>query len=149
MASCTQAGSWDATFMAMAMVARSRSKDPRKQVGAILASPDCRHIAMGYNGPPPEFDDKVWAMMDRDAKNRYCLHAETNALANAATDVRGWTLYVTTPPCLPCALAIRRAGVTRLVTPPLDPLSVWHPDQKEAEGFLATSGVLQERLACD
>jgi len=147
MATCAKEGPWDLTFLAMAEIAMARSKDPRSQVGAILASPDCRRIAMGYNGPPPGFNDDVWGMMDRDTKNRYALHAEDNAIANAATDVRGWTLYVTKAPCLDCALAIRRAGITRLVTPPIDPNSLWADNQMEAEGYLAQAGVMQERVA--
>ena len=145
MAACTQPGKWDERFMAMAELASLWSKDPRKQVGAILVSPDCRHVSIGYNGPPAGFDDEVLAVMDRDAKNRYMLHAETNAIANAATDVRGWTMYVTSAPCLPCAMAIHRAGVTRLVTPPLDPESNWHAEHVEAEQFLSM-GVVQERI---
>ena len=129
----------------------SWSKDPRKRVGAVLVSPDCRHVSFGYNGPPAGFDDALLGIMDRDAKNRYSLHAETNAIAQAATDVRTWTLYVTEPPCLPCALAIHRAGIARVVTPPLDRDSTWFDEQEEAEGFLAAMGVSQHRTEkpCD
>lgn len=149
MASCTRAGKWDAPFLAMAKIMMDQSKDPRKQVGCVLVSPDCRHVSWGYNGPPADFDDEVWAMMDRDAKNRYALHAEDNAIANAQQDVRGWTMYVTSPPCLRCALSIHRAGVARLVTPPLDEGSNWHQEHKEAEAFLSAMGIMQERLSCD
>lgn len=149
MASCTQPSHWDARFMAMAEMASEWSKDPRKQVGAVIVSPDCRHVSIGYNGLPSGFEDRVGDfVMDRDTKNRFTLHAEQNAIANAAQDVRTWTLYVTAAPCLSCALAIHRAGITRLVTPPLDEASLWHDEQKEAEGFLAAMGVLQERIEC-
>lgn len=145
MATCTSSSHWDDRFLAMAQLVASWSKDPRKQVGAVLVSPDCRHVSFGYNGPPAGFDDELLGIMDRDAKNRYTLHAEANAIAQAATDVRGWTLYVTEPPCLACALAIHRAGIARMVTPPLDPDSTWFDGQSEAEGFLASMGVSQER----
>lgn len=150
MAHCTAPSHWDERFMAMAQWAMSWSKDPRKQVGSVIVSPDCRQMSIGYNGLPAHFEERVGAglMLDRETKNRYSLHAEENAIANAAADVRGWTLYVTTAPCLRCALAIHRAGIARLVTPPLDPDSQWHADQAEAEGFLAQMGVKQERLEC-
>jgi dCMP deaminase len=147
MAQCIQPGKWDLRFMAMAELAASFSKDPRKQVGCILVSPDCRHITLGYNGLPSGFDDQTLAIMGRDQKNKYSLHAETNAIANAATCVDGWTMYVTEAPCLSCALAIHRAGVDRVVTAPIDPNSLWVNEQKEAEGFLATMYVQQERLS--
>lgn len=146
MAHCTGPGHWDERFMAMAQLAASWSKDARKQVGAVIVSPDCRHISVGYNGLPAGFEEGVGEfVMDRDTKNRYSLHAEENAIANAAQDVRAWTLYVTAAPCLRCALAIHRAGIHRLVTPPIDEGSQWAADQKEAEGFLASMGILQER----
>lgn len=146
MAHCTQPSHWDERFMAMAELAAGWSKDRRKQVGAVIVSPDCRHVSIGYNGLPAGFEESVGdVVMDRETKNRYSLHAEENAIANAAQDVRAWTLYVTAPPCLRCALAIHRAGITRLVTPPLDETSQWHAEQKEAEGFLASMGVVQTR----
>lgn len=144
-ARCDVASKWDARFFAMAELAATWSKDLKKQVGAVLVSPDCRKVSYGYNGFPAGMDDEIFGMMDRDQKNRYALHAEANAIANAGTDLNGWTMYVTSAPCLPCALAIHRAGIQRLVTPPLSELSNWYADQKEAEGFLAEMGVTQER----
>lgn len=139
MASCAQPSHWDDRFMAMAMEVASWSKDPRKQVGAVLVSPDCRRVVFGYNGLPAGFPDDV--VLDRETKNRYSLHAEENAIANAATDVRGWTMYTTCPTCLRCALATHRAGVSRLVSPPLDSSSSWGVEQKEASEFLQSMGV--------
>lgn len=144
-ARCDVPSKWDNRFFAMAELVATWSKDPNKQVGAVLVSPDCRHVAFGYNGFPAGADDELFGMMDRDTKNRYTLHAEANAIANAATDVRGWTLYVTEAPCLPCALVISRAGIARLVTAPLKENSNWYGEQKDAEGFLADMEVMQER----
>lgn len=139
---------WDARFWAMAKLVETWSKDPRKQVGALVVSPDRRHFSAGYNGPPKGFDDEVLSIMDRDTKNRYTLHAETNAIAQAATDVMGWTLYVTSPPCLACAMAIHRAGIIQVVSPPLDETSNWYAEHLEAEGFMATVGITQRRMEC-
>jgi len=147
MAGCHIPSHWDARFMAMARLVASWSKDPRKQVGAVLVSPDCRRISAGYNGLPMGFPDDL--VLDRDMKNRYSLHAEENAIAQAATDVRGWTLYLTCAPCLRCALAIHRAGISRLVCPPLDETSLWFTEQREAREFLAMQGVMMEESACD
>lgn len=149
MAHCTTPGHWDGRFFAMAKLVASWSKDPRKQVGAVLVSEDCRHISIGYNGFPAGFEERLQSegnfIMDKETKNRYSLHAEENAIAQAAQDVRNWTLYVTEPPCMRCALSIHRAGIRRVVTPPLSLESSWFDEQSEAEGFLAMMGVVQER----
>lgn len=139
MAQCHSASHWDGRFMAMAELAAGWSKDPRKQVGAVLVSPDCRRISIGYNGLPANFPDDV--TMDRDTKNRYSIHAEVNAIAQAAADVRGWTLYVTAAPCLQCALSIHRAGIGRVVALAIDPDSLWAEEQREAGNFLSSMGV--------
>lgn len=139
---------WDSLAMHLASKWAGMSRDRNKQVGAALCSPDRRRWAFGYNGLPRDFEETLpgGSIMDRDSKNRYSLHAEDNALAQAGTDVRGWTMYVTEAPCLRCALAIHRAGVARLVTPPIDAGSSWAQEQSEAEGFLAQMGVRQERI---
>lgn len=136
---------WTSRFVAMAQLVATWSKDGRKKVGAIVVSPDKRHFSLGYNGYPAGFPDDV--VLDRDMKNRYTLHAEENAIAQAAQDVRGWTIYVTEAPCLRCALAIHRAGITAVYTPELDQASLWYADQKEAEEFLGNMGVQQGRFA--
>ena len=137
-------GPWHERGMRLAAEAASWSKDKRKQVGAVLVSPDHRRFAFGCNGLPSGFPDDI--PMDRDTKNRYSLHAETNAIANAATDIRGWTMYVTEAPCLECALAIHRAGIAFVVSPEPSQLSLWYDSQKEAEGFLASMEVTQLRF---
>lgn len=54
-------------------------------------------------------------------------HAETVALAQAGTAARGATAYVSLEPCAhhgatpPCAAALARAGIARVVTPLTDP----------------------------
>jgi dCMP deaminase len=136
---------WDGRFFAMAQLVATWSKDARKQVGAVVVSPCRRHFSLGYNGLPAGFPDDV--VLDRDMKNRYTLHAETNAIAQASQDLRDWTLYVTEAPCLGCALAIHRAGISRVVTGELSIESLWYAEQKEAEEFLSNMGVEQARCA--
>lgn len=135
--------SWDERGMRLAAEAASWSKDQRKQVGAVLVDPHHRRFAFGCNGLPSGFPDDV--VMDRQTKNAYSLHAETNAIANAQTDLHGWTMYVTEAPCLQCALAIHRAGVVRVVSAPLSQESLWYADQVQGEEFLANMGVEQAR----
>lgn len=136
------ANEWD--FLGMDLAARwaEMSKDPNKQVGAAMCSPDRRRWAFGYNGLPRDFEERLGGViMDRDQKNRHSLHAEDNAVAQAGCDTTGWTMYVTAAPCLRCAIAAHRAGVARLVCPPVDPESSWAEEQRDGLGFLQTMGV--------
>ena len=138
---------WDTRFMGVALEVATWSSDPRKRVGAVVVSPDGRQFSPGYNGLPRDFEEKTaGVILDKDTKNRYSLHAEDNAIAQAPGDVTGWTMYVTTAPCLRCALAIHRAGISRIVSAPIDADSSWYLDQREAEGFLSQMGVVQARL---
>ncbi len=138
---------WDARFMGVAEKVATWSSDLRKQVGAVVVSPDGRQIAWGYNGLPRDFEEKTaGVILDKETKNRYSLHAEDNAIAQAPCDITGWTMYVTTAPCLRCALAIHRAGIMRVVTAPIEADSSWAADQLEAEGFLSQMGVVQARF---
>lgn len=134
---------WDARFMALAACeVRTWSKDPDKQVGCVIVSPDRRRLAMGYNGFPTSVADTVERLGDKELKNRLSVHAELNALLNARTDLTGWTLYVTSPPCMGCAKAIVQSGVTRVVCPPIDQRSGWLLDQMRARDLLREAGVL-------
>ena len=105
---------WDAYYLNLAEAAKLRSKDPITQVGAVIVNADNRIVSLGYNGMPQGADEyDLW-----DNKDEYVLHAEVNALANAArngTSVLGGTLYVTLTPCIGCARSIIAAGIEHVV----------------------------------
>lgn len=111
--------SWDDYFFGLAAQVATRSKDPRTNVGAVLVDADSRVIALGYNG----FGDKVVETAERwasDQKDRYVIHAEVNALLNAARvggKTKNASLYVTLAPCPNCALNVIAAGVVAVITP--------------------------------
>ena len=112
---------WDLRFIQVAEQVAEWSKDPGTKVGAVLVS-DRRIIATGYNGFPQNISDSFERYADREVKLAYTVHAEVNAILNAAkngspTDCS--TLYVTFPPCVACSTAVIQAGVTRVVLPAL------------------------------
>lgn len=120
---------WDHMFMAMAVAAAGKSKDPRTKVGAILVSPDKRTVSLGFNGfPAPIPDDIAVLAREKDlvqdpkvGKDDVVIHAEMNALLNCHERPQGWTIYVTHAPCVDCAKHIIASGVTRVVHAPAEP----------------------------
>jgi dCMP deaminase len=112
---------WDERFIRIAREVAGWSKDPGTKVGAVLVS-DRRIIATGYNGFPHNISDSFERYADREIKLAYTVHAEVNAILNAAKSgatTDSSTLYVTFPPCVNCSSAVIQAGITRVVCPTL------------------------------
>ncbi|MBS1717854.1 MAG: dCMP deaminase family protein [Armatimonadetes bacterium] len=117
--------SWDAYFMDIAQLVKSRATCPRRQVGALIVK-DKHVLATGYNGAPsglphcpangPEHDWPIGCM--RAGHCIRSLHAEQNAILQAAkfgVSCAGATMYVTCQPCNTCAKMIINAGITRVI----------------------------------
>ena len=115
--------SWDDYFMALAFLSAQRSKDPNKQVGACIVSPDRIILGIGYNGFPRGCADSKlpWAKKAASGgalatKYPYVCHAEMNAVLNKnAASVAGATLYVTMFPCNECSKLLIQAGIGEVV----------------------------------
>ena len=83
-----------------------------------------RILSTGYNGFPQNISDQHLFTGDREYKLAVTIHAEANAILNAAKNgasTDGSTAYVTFPPCSNCASALIQAGVAEVICP--------HPDQ--------------------
>lgn len=112
---------WDHRFLRIAHEVATWSKDPGTCVGAVLVK-DKRIIATGYNGFPQFIEDGPERYADRDIKLAYTVHAEVNAILNAARNgskTNGSTLYVTFSPCVSCATGLIQAGISRVICPDL------------------------------
>lgn len=138
---------WDSNWMRLALGEPLDwgSRLPGKSGGAscVLVSPDQRQITIGYSGLPR--DAAEWLVtecrMYDDVRDRYCRHAERNALSNAAHDVAGWTAYVSAQPCLQCAIELHARRIARVVCCPLKDGSRWFQECNEAALFLQSHGV--------
>lgn len=126
--------SWDAYFTIIADAVALRADCSRRQVGAVIVSPDHRIVSTGYNGASAGEPgcltgacprgllsySEVQEFTNYDSGPGKCIsvHAEANALlyANRA-DTRGATIYITDPPCPTCAKLLAAAGITRTVYP--------------------------------
>jgi dCMP deaminase len=132
---------WDRRFLRLAEEVRLWSKDPGTKVGCVLVN-DRRILSTGYNGFPQTISDDLDRYIDREYKLSVTVHAEANAILNAAkngTKVEGSTLYVTFPPCSQCASAIVQAGVAQVVCP--DPAQA---PERWRSNFLAASDLFYE-----
>lgn len=109
--------SWDAYFMATALLMASRSSCERLHVGCVVVSGGAqkhRIIAAGYNGflPGSPHQSRV-----RDGHEQATVHAEQNAIADAArrgVSLEGATVYITHFPCINCAKILAAAGIARI-----------------------------------
>ena len=109
--------SWDAYFMATALLIASRSSCERLHVGCVIVSGgEQRHriIAAGYNGFLP---GAPHISQIRDGHEQATVHAEQNAVSDAArrgVSLNGATAYVTHFPCINCAKMLAAGGVAAI-----------------------------------
>lgn len=135
----------DQYFMDMTHLVKVRGTCPRRRVGAVIVK-DKRVLTTGYNGAPRNFPHPIDVGCLRDELNIPhgmladicpCLHAEQNAIIQAATtgvSIDGGDLYCTTQPCTQCSRMVANCGIRRVV------FEEEYPDPL-ATGILTTSGV--------
>ena len=136
---------WDDRFLRIAEEVATWSKDPGTRVGAVLVL-DRRIIATGYNGFPQGISDTFERYDDRETKLRLTVHAEVNAILNAAKSgakTKGSTLYVTFPPCVHCSSSVIQSGVERVVCPAVESAPVrWRESFTQGYNLLVESGIM-------
>ena len=136
---------WDQRFLNIAEEIASWSKDVGTRVGSVLVM-DRRIVATGYNGFPAGILDSPERYENRELKLAYTVHAEVNALLNAAKNgaqTKGSTLYVTFSPCIHCSTAIIQAGVSKVVCPTIESAPErWHASFKLGQDILKEADIL-------
>jgi len=128
---------WDRRYLELAALVSTWSKDPRKQVGAVVTE-DGFVRGVGFNGFPKGVTHTTERLHDKTKKNKIMIHAEPNALV--ASEMQGNSIYVW--PCLPCSQCmglIIQAGIKKVVTGPLDADSAW--DQELAIELALEAGI--------
>ncbi len=117
---------WDKRYLSLAAEVSTWSRDPRKQVGAVIVENNYVR-GVGFNGFPRGIKDTEDRLNDKGYKNKLMVHAEVNALVASAS--KGDTIYIW--PCLPCTQClglIIQSEIKKLVTGPLDDNSNWDQD---------------------
>ena len=105
---------WDKRYLELAKLISSWSKDPRKQVGAVITYKNYVR-GVGFNGFPKGIEDSPERLNTQGLKLPLMIHAEVNALI--AAQGKGDTIYVY--PCLPCSQClgqIIQSNIERIVT---------------------------------
>lgn len=151
---------WDRHFLRLALEHAQMSKDPATQVGAVIVGPDREVRSSGFNGFPRGIADLPSRLDDRELKLQLIVHAEMNAVLNAArigTAVKGCTLYLLAtdraggvwggPPCTRCTVEVIQAGIAEIVSLPFKPgPSQWRASIENAGRLLAEAGVTYREI---
>lgn len=141
---------WDKLWLEDAVHIARKSKDPSTKVGVVIVSPDGVKLSEGYNGFPRGISDTPERLNDRDTKLKLVVHAELNAILNAARvgiPLRGATMYVAStdksgivwggPPCTRCTVECIQAGIFAFISYPLKTApSRWHADCEYAGNLI-------------
>lgn len=108
--------SWDDYFMNISDVVKTRSADPKTQVGAVLVSlKDHRIISTGYNSLRSGMDDESIDWTDRELINDTVIHAEMNAIIYAQSKFEDSILYTTMSPCKACLKIISSTRIKKVI----------------------------------
>lgn len=99
--------------MALAEVASLRSEDPFRKVGAVAIDFANRVIGTAYNGLAPGFNAPPGFWADRDARQKFMLHAEVN-LCSLFTRGTVKLVAVTTKPCTSCMQMLCAYGIREI-----------------------------------
>ena len=110
---------WTEYFLNLAEQIKLKSKDQSTKIGAVIVGIDNEVLSTGYNSFPRGLNDNVPERQERPQKYFWMVHAEINAIINAArigTPVKNSTIYLTCGlPCADCAKAIINAGIKKIV----------------------------------
>lgn len=136
--------SWRDHFLGLAQFKASKSKDPSTKCGAVIVGPDMAERALGFNGFPRGCDDSPELYADRETKLLRVVHAEANAIAQAAragSSTEGCTMVVNFHPCSQCAAQMINAGIIRVVCPPPDLNSKWIRSFQESARLFSEANI--------
>lgn len=129
----SQRKDWDTYFMDIAFMASTRSRCPRRHVGAVLVQGK-KLLGTAYNGAPMGVPDcsedgcmiiEAFETVSREngeqetVKKQRCIrtiHAEQNLLLfTDRIDREGSVVYVTDEPCWTCANMLANSGIVEIV----------------------------------
>lgn len=111
--------------MQVALLAAKNSRYEGTQVGCVISNQGMI-ISTGWNGNAPLFDDEFINSLPREEKLEFVLHAEENAILNAANlgiSLQGCDAYITHYPCASCLSKLAKVGIINVYY--LEILEAW------------------------
>ncbi len=140
---------WHQRFLSLARHISGWSRDPNRQVGAVIVRPDKTVATMGFNGFPRGVADADDRYNNRDLKNEMVVHAEMNAILHTREPLHGYALYVWPfHPCARCAAAIIQSGIKQIYTVPWDTTN-WGETIRIARSMFDEAGITVTILELD
>ena len=140
---------WDIRFLEMAKLVASWSKDPSTQVGSVAVR-NRTVIAQGYNGFPRGVDDHELYYLNKAIKYKRIVHAEMNAIYNAAENgvsLKNSTIYVIgLPICHDCAKGLIQVGIKRVVTPNINTPDHWKASIALTEEMFREADIIWDQI---
>lgn len=134
---------WDLRFMRLADLEVAQwSKDRSRKIGAVIIK-DREIVTTGFNGMPRGVNDNIDARHERPEKYHWFIHAEANAIINAARQGKitlNSDIYVNLFPCDTCAGFIVQAGIKRVFCDSKPDFN----DPKFGEGFKRALTIFEE-----
>jgi dCMP deaminase len=136
------------SLVGIAEAVAALSKDPSTKVGALIIGPANEIRATGWNGFPRDVSDDPARWHDKPTKYKFVVHAEVNAICNAArsgVSTEGCSLLVTAlHPCNECAKAIVQAGIRKVYAPLPEDEGRWATSFEVAGRIFGEAGVIVE-----
>ena len=136
---------WDKRYLALAKEVASWSKDPSTQVGAVTVGNKKEVLSQGFNGFPRGIIDSEDRYNNREAKYKYVVHAEMNAIYNATysgVSLDGAVLYVYgLPICSECAKGIIQVGIKKVIIEKSKELDNWNESVALSQEMFDEAGV--------
>lgn len=145
----------DKYFLDICLLSANMSKDPSTKVGAVIVGPDKEIRSVGFNGFPRGINDTEERLNNRDTKLSLIVHAELNAILNAArigVSTKGCTMYMLCisaggniwggAPCNRCTVELIQAGISEIVTLPAARTNEnWIESVRQAQQLIAEAGI--------
>lgn len=154
---------WDSYFLRMALLSAGMSKDPSTKVGAVIVGDNRNIVSVGFNGFPIGVEDTDERLNDRDTKLGLVVHAEMNAVLQAAQvghRLDGCELYVIATdksgdkwggaPCVRCLVEMIHAGISSIVSLPMKTSpSRWHESLKISRALIDEVGIRYREVSVE
>jgi dCMP deaminase len=109
---------WKNYFLSIAEQVKVKSKDKNTQIGAVIVGNDNEILSTGYNSFPRGLDDTKEERQERPEKYYFMVHAEANAIVNAAKNgisINNSKIYLTCGiPCAECVKLIINSGIKQI-----------------------------------